>query len=69
MKLEIRCEIHPINPMELEVQGAPPRAVYIDGKRCPPTLERIILAGLDNQMMEYYEIVEKAMYSALKDGK
>lgn len=47
MKLEIRQELPEMNIFALTVGETPPRQVYIDGKRCPPSIERLILAGMD----------------------
>jgi hypothetical protein len=61
MKLEIRV---PTQNIEVLGQFDPgnfwfTREVYIDGNRCPYTLERIILAGLDTLREEHLRAIEK----------
>lgn len=64
MKMDIRQEIEPIDvlgrlePVELTSNKL---QVYLDDKRVPPTLEKIILTGLHVLMHDYLDDVEAEM--------
>lgn len=62
MKLTLAYKTEPVDFFSLEPQElfTLPQ-VYIDDKRCPPTLEAIILRGLNSLTNEYLDKVELMM--------
>lgn len=63
MILEIKVKQEPIDilgrfePVSIEEL----REAYIDGKKCPPGLTRLILLGLDVATEQYLSLVEDQM--------
>lgn len=61
MKLTVESEIQSIDVLGKPdiVEFNPVRQVSIDGKRLPPGLNSIVLAGLDQLAGEYLDQVER----------
>lgn len=72
MKLEVVSVIPKIEILGLlePVTESLQREVYLDGKRAPPTLERLILLGLDVETEQYCRDVEDVikLHQKLQQG-
>jgi hypothetical protein len=70
MRVDIITKLQPINVLGCldveEIQQI--REIHIDGQRVPPTIERLILLGLDVETEQYCKDVE-SLIARLRGGR